>query len=159
MKKILYAILTSFIVTSTAFANSDFIQKQYPKKSGACSIMGESTSDGYFCVSKVITKDFRKLGDNLYYIVLGKTELDGCHACSGIVDLYAISSRGKVITSKGINLGSWGNPPDEWKFTKRKDGKVIILTETFYMVGGDATHTKLSFSIKGDKFIHTSKSY
>jgi hypothetical protein len=109
------------------------------------------------CLEKVISKDFRKSGDNLYYIVLGNTERESCHGCGGKVDLYAITPNGKMIKSKDIYLGSWGYAPVEWKFSKQKNGKIALVTKTCFTNGGYTECSKHIFSVVGNKFKGISK--
>ena len=105
------------------------------------------------CIVKVINKYFEDR-DEGYLIVLGENK-EGSHVASGIVDIYAygLAEGGYEITSSiGNQMGSWGYPPVDWTFKKRKnksyyDGSVTISTQTGFTNQGVTETTTHSFRV------------
>lgn len=160
MMKRLLSILVAFAMSLPVSANDSFISKMYPKvlqnkkdDGSPCRLM--SKGNKAYCLQRVIKKDFRKSGDYLYYVVLGQG--DDCFACSGVVDIYAISLAGKLVAKKSIEMGSWGMPDEEWQFKKTKNGKIMLLSEECEARRGDVNCVLHTFSLNKGKFIHNLK--
>lgn len=158
MKKCIYLLAGFFSVNSLAKSDLDttnFLEANYlfsPAKD--CFLMQETIDihgdrAGWTCISNVISKDFRQSGDNLYYIVLSSLAHGGFAISPGVIDLYAYTKSNQWIVEKGVELGSYGYSPGDWKFKKLKNGKIEIQTESCLK----EECSKISYTVKNNRFV------
>lgn len=155
MKKQILGTIIGLLSTAALADNSTFLQQFYPYDAhNKCYVMEKGTeSYSNICVQDIISKDFSQSGGNIYKVVRSGEAYGGIHAAPGIVDLYAYSPSGTLIAKHREEIGTFGYPPSEWKFKKKKNGKEEINTEECVTGQGITECTKISFSLKGNKFV------
>lgn len=162
MKKCIYLLAGFFSMNSLAKSDLDttnFLEANYlfsPAKD--CFLMQETIGidedkPGWTCISNVISKDFRQSGDNLYYIVLSSLANGGFTSSPGVIDLYAYTKSNQWIVEKGVELGSYGYPPRDWKFKKLKNGKIELQTESCLTHMGETECTEFTYTVKNNRFV------
>lgn len=159
MKKLIFSTLFGLYSATTLADNNAFLQQFYPYDAhNKCYVMEKGTeSYSNICVQDIISKDFSQSGGNIYKVVKSGEAYGGIHAAPGIVDLYAYSPSGTLITKHREEIGTFGYPPSEWKFRKKKNGKVEIHTENCIQSWGEKECSKTTFSLKGNTFVSTTQ--
>lgn len=162
MKKCIYLLAGFFSVNSLANSPLDttnFLGANYFfSQEKGCFMMQETIGidgdkPGWTCISNVISKDFRQSGDNLYYIVLSSLANGGFTSSPGVIDPYAYTKSNQWIVEKGVELGSYGYPPGDWKFKKLKNGKIELQTESCLTHMGEIECTEFTYAVKNNRFV------